>query len=292
MNFADTRGARPIQDRQVIDHYHKSLVDLSDVSLDEYTETWREWISYSEFNSVCGLDGFAHAHYSQGTTQTFDHFVIRNRERVMCTLPGEFQYHNCISKRNTNHRVIDIMGYGFDMLESDCALLISYPFSDFGSTHPRMCDLLDYCDVHGIPVCLDMAYYPIARNLEIDFNEWQCIEDVAFSLSKAFALLDQHRAGVRFSRKYHNDGVCMINESRLYDSTSMQLGAEFMRSFSPDYAWKTYGYEYERICYANSLMPTDTVIFGLGDGHRHADNNRGVPGNYRVCISEQLENVV
>lgn len=290
MDPSNTRGARPIQDPKVLAYYHKSLVDLEEVTLTEYTDTWRDWISYSELNAIDGLDSFPHAHYTQGTTQTFDHFVIRNRERVMCTLPGEFQYHNCISKRNTNHRIIDIMGHGFDMLNSDCALLISCPFSDYGTEHPRMRDILDYCEVHQIPVCLDLAYYPIARDIELDLNDWHCIEDVTFSLSKAFAPLERHRVGVRFSREYHDDGICMLNEVKMYNEFSMMLGVEFMRSFSPDYNWKTYGYEYERICYVNGLVPTDTVIFGLGDGARFPHNNRGVVGNYRVCISEDLEN--
>ena len=290
MISTNTRGARPVQDHKVMDHYHKSLVNLRDVGLGEYTETWRDWIDFSNLNDIQGLDGFPYAYYTQGTTQTFDHFVIRNRERTMCTLPGEFQYHNCISGRNTNHRLIDIMGYGFDLLDSDCALLISCPFSDYGTEHPRMQDILDYCEIHSVPVCLDFAYYPIARNLNLNLDEWTCIEDVTFSLSKAFAPLERHRVGIRFSREYHDDGICMLNEVKMYNEFSMMLGTEFMRSFSPDYNWNTYGYDYERICHANNLITTDTVIFGLGDGNRFPGNNRGVPGNYRVCISEYLSN--
>ena len=41
-------------------------------------------------------------------------------------------------------------------------------------------------------------------------------------------------------------------------------------------------------CLEQSLVWTDTVIFGLGDDVRHAEFNRGVSGNYRVCISEWL----
>ena len=36
------------------------------------------------------------------------------------------------------------------------------------------------------------------------------------------------------------------------------------------------------------LVWTDTMIFGLGDDIRHAEFNRGVSGNYRVCISDWL----
>lgn len=285
-----SRGARPIRDSEVQQHYHTVLVDLDDVSLDEYTDVWRDWISYSRLNQLDGLDRFHQAHYTQGTTQTFDHFVIRHRNRTIATLAGEFQYHNCISKRDTQHRVIDLAGNGFGDIDENCAVLISCPFSDYGIEHPRMRDLLDYCEANEIPVCLDLAYWPIARYQEIDLNEWTMIEDVTFSLSKAFAPLERHRVGVRFSRKYHDDGICMLNEVKMYNEFSMMLGVEFMRSFPPDYNWNQYGFEYERICHAKSLITTDTVIFGLGDGSRYPDNNRGVPGNYRVCISEELAN--
>ena len=43
------------------------------------------------------------------------------------------------------------------------------------------------------------------------------------------------------------------------------------------------------ICHEQDLVWTDTVIFGLGDDVRHKDFNRGVNGNYRVCISEWLQ---
>jgi hypothetical protein len=36
------------------------------------------------------------------------------------------------------------------------------------------------------------------------------------------------------------------------------------------------------------LVHTDTVIFGLGDETRHSEFNRGVHGNYRVCVSEWI----
>ena len=70
----------------------------------------------------------------------------------------------------------------------------------------------------------------------------------------------------------------------------MALGVEYMRNFSPDYNWEKYGRKYEDICAEENLVYTDTVIFGLGDDVRHAEFNRGVSGNYRVCVSEWLGN--
>ena len=58
------RGARPIRNMEVLD-FHDSL-QLKDVSLDEYTNTFREWINYSEDKSLKGLDQFKHAELYTG----------------------------------------------------------------------------------------------------------------------------------------------------------------------------------------------------------------------------------
>jgi len=52
--------------------------------------------------------------------------------------------------------------------------------------------------------------------------------------------------------------------------------------------WNKYKSIYEDVCNDNDLVYTDTVIFGSGDEVRHSEHNRGVSGNYRVCISGWL----
>ena len=69
---------------------------------------------------------------------------------------------------------------------------------------------------------------------------------------------------------------------------SMALGIEYMKNFGADYNWNNYRNQYEEICQKEDLVWTDTVIFGLGDDIRHSEFNRGVSGNYRVCVSEWL----
>ena len=56
-----------------------------------------------------------------------------------------------------------------------------------------------------------------------------------------------------------------------------------------DYNWEKFKNKYEDICFEQDLVFTDTVIFGLGDEVRHADFNRGINANYRVCVSEWLQ---
>lgn len=283
------RGARPIQNKEVLD-FHTSL-QLKDVKLEEYTDTFREWINYSDNKSLKGLDKFNFADYTQGTSQTFDHFVMKhNHKRQIVALQGEFQYHRCITKfaefKELMHIHPDFL-YGKDLH----ALIISAPFSDYGSIHPEFENIMEVCEYFNIPVCLDLAYWGIAKHVHIDLDSFPCIKEVTCSLSKPFYTLENHRVGVRFTRDYQDDGISMLNEVKMQNNHSMSLGVEYMKRFSPDYNWIKYQEDYERVCHENDLVWTDTVIFGLGDDVRHAEFNRGVSGNYRVCISEFLSDI-
>lgn len=280
------RGARPIRNKEIYDFHNN--INLKDVNVDTYTDTFREWINYSDNKSLKGLESFGIADYTQGTSQTFDHFVMKhNHKRQIVALNGEFQYHRCITKfaefKELMHIHPDFL-YGKDLH----ALIISAPFSDYGSIHPEFEHIMGVCKDFDIPVCLDLAYWGIAKNVHIDLNLYPCIKEVTCSLSKPFFTLENHRVGVRFTKDYVDDGISMLNEVNMANNHSMALGVEYMRNFSPDYNWQKYKDHYEEICHKEDLVWTDTVIFGLGDDARHSEFNRGVRGNYRVCVSEFL----
>lgn len=283
------RGARPIVNSEVTE-FHNNLHIDSYPTLEEYTNVWREWINYSKNKSLLGLNKFSFADYTQGTSQTFDQFILRHsKDREIIVLNGDFQYHACLGKHvefkyvNYPHHLESIIkGPGLH------ALLISAPFSDFGCIHPDFENIMQICHVHDIPVCLDLAYWGIAKNVHINLNEFPAIKEVTCSLSKPFYTLENHRVGVRFTKEYVDDGVSMLNEVKMANNYSMALGIEYMKNFSPDYNWEKFKSAYEDVCHENDLVWTDTVIFGLGDDVRHSEFNRGVSGNYRVCISEWL----
>jgi hypothetical protein len=285
------RGARPIKNKELTDfHFHIDKNQMPIPTLDEYQTIWREWLNYSKNKSLQGLDKFSHTDYTQGTSQAFDNFILRHsKHREILVLAGDFQYHACLGKHVEFHTVPYphhleniINGPGLH------ALIISAPFSDFGSIHPDFEHLMQVCKVHDIPVCLDLAYWGISKNVHIDLDLYPAIKEVTCSLSKPFHTLENHRVGIRFTRDYVDDGVSMLNEVKMQNEYSMALGVEYMRNFSPDYNWEKYGRKYEDICAEENLVYTDTVIFGLGDDVRHAEFNRGVSGNYRVCVSEWL----
>lgn len=270
------KGARPIKIAGVQAHYNTH--NFQAVNIDQYTGTWRHWLVNSKLKSITGLDQFIHADYTCGTSQTFDHFAIKHANKEIVALRGEFQYHACIARPNKFAYV--------DNVSSGQALIISLPFSDFGHEHPKFKKILNQCNILNIPVCLDLAYWGIAKNININLNDYPCITEVTASLSKPFYALENHRVGVRFSRTYQNDGISMLNEVKMQNTFSMSLGIHFMKAFSSDWNWQQLGDQHQEICQENNLTPTDTLIFALGDQLRHQEFNRGIAGNFRVCVSE------
>jgi hypothetical protein len=293
IDMTAVRGARPIKNKELSDfHFNIDKNAIEIPSLERYSTVWREWINYSNTKSLQGLDKFSNADYTQGTSQAFDNFILRHsKDREILVLEGDFQYHACLGKhvefnyvKDPHHLESIIKGPGLH------ALIISAPFSDFGSIHPDFEYLMKVCNVMDIPVCLDLAYWGISKHVHIDLNEHPAIKEVTCSLSKPFHTLENHRVGIRFTKDYVDDGVSMLNEVKMQNEYSMALGVEYMRNFSPDYNWEKYGVAYDELCLNENLIYTDTVIFALGDEERHAEFNRGIKHNYRVCISEYLGN--
>jgi hypothetical protein len=280
------RGARPIKNLAVKTHYENHI--YRDVSLSEYSSVWRNWLEYSNTNLIKHLDLFSYADYTQGTSQTFDHFILKHAaDKTILCLKGDFQYHACLGKHirfkyvdSCTNLVENIDGKGLH------AVIISAPFSDFGRLHPEFYDILHICEIFDLPVCVDLAYWGISKNIELDLSH-NAIQEVTCSLSKPFYALENHRVGIRFTKTYADDGISMLNEVAMQNKHSMSLGVHFMRGFSPDWNWETYGKQYEQVCENQNLAHTDTVIFGLG-GEEYKHFNRGVPNNNRVCISEYL----
>lgn len=272
------RGARPIQDHFIFKHY-KNFV-YTDISLEEYARSWREWLTNSENNTLLGLENFGYADFVNGTSQTFDHFLLKYSSKTISVFPGDFQYHGCIGK---------FLNFS-PVLGEQSVFIHSFPFSDTGTQHKDFIQSLEYCNAYKVPVCLDLAYWGIAKNLHIDLNQYPCITELTCSLSKPFFTLENHRVGIRFTRQYNDDGISMINEVDMQNKFSMSLGNYYMKEFSADYMWNSYAERYYDVCNKFNLTPTDTVIFGIG-GEKYHYCNRGIKNNNRVCISAELSNI-
>jgi len=280
-----TKSPRPIASRIIDQHY--GLHRFQHTTLDVYTSLWRSWMSTSQHKSIEGLDRFAHADFVQGTTQTFDQFVLRHaKTRTIVCFAGDFQYHACVAKHCDFAKLLHHQD-----LAAGQALIISLPFSALARQHPDFETILDRCDELEIPVCLDLAYWGIAKNVSVDLDAHPCVSEITCSLSKPFFTLQNHRIGVRFSRQYLDDGISMLNEVGVQNHHSMSLGMHYMQQFSCDWNWQQYQEKYSRVCHDLDLDTTDTVIFGTSHDPKYQEFNRGIQGHNRIGISLLLQDI-
>lgn len=280
------RGARPIKRKEYLDFYREIMKSPKLVSLDEYCSTFRNWITESSNKSIRGLDAFEFANFTNGTSQAFDHFILRHHSRRIVFFAGEFQYHAALTKNaNIDYAVIT----SANEIRSGDALIMSCPFSDLGMMHLSTTSALSQCNLLDVPVLLDLAYWGISRNVSLFLDKYFCVEEVTCSLSKPFWVLETHRVGIRFTRKYIDGGVSMINEVGMSNDLSRFLGTEFMKHWSCDYAWHQED-EYQQVVASLNLAPCDTLIFALDNHDKYPEFNRGIVGSNRICISNYLSN--
>jgi hypothetical protein len=196
------------------------------------------------------------------------------------TFKGDFVYHALSWRNNYSYIFLDD-----EDLDKNDAVVISLPFSDSGSIHPRTIEILKKCEELNIPVLIDCAYINLSGELSVDLS-YKCIHSVCFSLSKAFFSINRLRVGLRLKRKFNDDPVDVFNSLSMINNYGAFMGNELIKNFSPDFNYLKYSKKQKEVCVKNDLIPSKCVIFGLG-GEKYQDYNRGGAFN-RVCLSEVL----
>lgn len=256
---------------------HNGMTDLHN----SFPEKMREWVASSELNKIEGLTHFKHSSVTNGTSEAFIMFFLRYMNFVdrFVFFKGDFIMHKVAS---------NVSGLNWDWIESadeidkGDALIVSCPFSDFGQEHPEMSQALDVCDMLDIPVLIDMAYFGMCDNLQIDLNR-KCIKDVTFSLGKTFPIIN-FRAGVRFTKDEIDDPVVFANQHGIVNTFGAYVGSKLVEHFTPDYISSKYRSIANIVCDRLKVAPTKCVIFGSSDLQEHKELNRGNTFT-RVCLS-------
>jgi len=280
------RRARPIPDLGVLNFVNNSIQDsykyLYDKNITkDFLNTYYEWIRSSELNNLHGLEKFDNLGYIHGTTQAFDAFYSENKDRRMRCFRGEYRYHTVIWRNN-------YPGWKYiedDEIRKNDAVVISLPFSDFGSEHPEMQKVLDSCDRLNVPVLVDCAYYSITKDLNFDLDR-PCIDTIAFSMSKAFYGVEKLRIGMRCKREFKDDSVDALNLADYFSKIGPAVGYRLCKKYDPDFNYKKYGKKQEEICKKLKIETSDCVNFGLASKEHEyfSDFERGSDWR-RVCIS-------
>ena len=247
---------------------------------DEFLNTYFSWIKSSKLNSLKGMNNFDNLSYVHGTSQAFDAFYAENKDRRFRCFKGDFFYHELCWRNNYIFSYLDD-----GKLEKNDVVVFSIPFSDNGGIHPDTQQVIESCNKLDIPVLVDLAYYNLARNIDINLDE-PCISTITFSLSKGFYLLDRLRIGLRCKREFHDDPVDVQNSFDMFNKAGASLALEIFKNFSPDYNQNKYYEKQKQICSDFNLEVSNCVLFGLGD-ENYSKFNRGGKWN-RVCISNLL----
>ena len=85
---------------------HQCLED--DTIHTQFVQAYCQWILSTKVNTIVGLDNFNTKAYSNGTTETFDKFYLKNKDRRIRCFKGEYMYHQ-VAGRNyfPNWKFID-----------------------------------------------------------------------------------------------------------------------------------------------------------------------------------------
>lgn len=237
----------------------------------EFCAQYHDWIQSTQNNRITALGDFPYRSFSQGTTEAFDKFYMRNSQRRFRCFRGEYLYHKLAWRSSYRWCYLED-----DALDANDAVVISLPFSDLGNAHPNMIKVLQTCDSMNIPVLIDCAFFGICSDIDFDFS-WPCITDIVFSLSKAFPVAHA-RIGMRYSREDHDDALLVYAKLDYVNRMSAALGSRFLDQFGPDFIPNKYRDQQQALCQNLGVEPSRTVLFGLG-GREWQDYNRGLETN-------------
>lgn len=286
------QGSRAIQDCAVLEHLHdifnQDLLDTGvnrGANLTEFVSTMRPWLEQHSTNTVTGLDQYQ-ADFSSGTTQAFDSFYYRHRQRKMRCFVGEYFYHlKTWFSTNTNWSFITESD---PLIEGD-ALVISAPFCDTGNMYTNMSEILLRCEQLNIPVLVDCCYYTISGNINIDVTS-PAIDTVAFSLSKAFPVANL-RIGVRYTRPGTFDGQQLHHSINYNNTLSAGIGLKLIKQFGSGHVYNTYQARQQEVCKYLGLEASNSVLFALGDSGWSCYNRNNLLQSYSLDLDpDQFQN--
>jgi hypothetical protein len=208
--------------------------------LDEYLETFENWIVESKNNSVQGLNNFKYVDVTVGTTQTFDEAYFRYSSKQLRTFSAEYRYHS----RNVNVKVLDTE-MDYIPLENNDWVIVSLPFSGTGNEHKFFNVLLKDAEDKNVPVIVDCAWFGTCYNINFNFNS-PSIVAVTYSLSKGIGMGNM-RTGVRYSN-YKDGCIRQQNNFNHLVFSNMQIGLWQMQKFKPDFVCNKYLTYYKKMC--------------------------------------------
>jgi hypothetical protein len=255
---------------------------LNDIEVhDRFCKKYKEWILSTKNNSISGLDKFNALAFSNGTTEAFDKFYLKHKNRRLRYFKGEYMYHIASGKAYFDSVAL----IEDDVIRPNDVVIFSLPFADNGAEHPLMDDILNACEQLNVPVLIDCCYFGVCGNMKFNFD-YDCIEEVVFSLSKNFPV--QHlRIGMRLTRTDNDDPLFVYNKNKYVNRLGAAVGEQLIDRYSPDYNYNTYRDVQEMFSEQLGVTPTKCVFFSTSTD-KFTEYNRGTDSS-RLCFSKYLK---
>lgn len=280
-------GAKSVVNPEIELELQKILNDINIIDFNKDREVnesflyfYQQWIKNSQLNTFAGLDEYKLACFSNGTSESFDKFYLKNNNKRFRIFRGEYMYHPASWKTYfPNWCYLED-----DDLHSNDAVVISFPFSDTGDKHVDMDQLLDQCDKLGIPVLIDCAFFGICGGIDFDFSH-ECITDITFSLSKTLPVANM-RIGMRLSKTDDDDSLFVHHKTSYTNRIAAGIGSVLLEHYSADYNYNRYRSSQISLCNQLEINPSSTVIFGISTD-KFSEYNRGGPSS-RLCLADYL----
>ena len=75
-------GGRCVKDKDICSILPTMFIsDTNSTICSTYLNTYRNWINNNKLNTIIGLDNFLHCDYTNGTTEIFDHFRLKHKDK-------------------------------------------------------------------------------------------------------------------------------------------------------------------------------------------------------------------
>lgn len=250
------QGSRAVADNNIVEIVNNSIVEFASKNkslsiLDNFTCEFTKW---TQINQLKRFD----CDFSAGTTQSFDSFYFRHREKRFRCFVGEYFYHLKTWESNkVNWSFVDDK----NPLKPGDALVLSVPFCDTGNFEHR--DILEYCEKYDVPVLLDMCYYPLTDGFDINLD-YSCIDTITFSLSKVYPVA-HYRIGVRYTKNNVFDGQKLHHTINYNNILSAFIGLKLINLYSINEVYTKLRKKQVDACTFFNIKPSSSVIFGIGN---------------------------
>lgn len=249
--------------------------------LEDFMSAYDAWIRSSTLNRINGLEDYD-KFMTFAVTHAIEQFLMKHRHNRIRTFEGEYP-----------GTMELIKGYGLahaylesDSIASGDAVVMSSPFSGNGNQHPRMDAVLELCNELQVPVMVDCAFFGICKGINIGYH--QCIETIAFSLSKCYCM-HNYRIGMIYSRN-PPAGIEVLQRFGYTSRFGAAIAMGLFDRFGPDHAYLKYSGTQSDICKElGDMTPSDTILFGNG-GRTWSKFDRG-GGNNRVSFGAFMPEV-